>query len=58
MANMKLGYLHVQFFLGLALLRPITTNTEPKLFNISMDMLSLFVESIMLKDQIINSGTS
>lgn len=58
MVNMKLAYLHVQFLLGLALLRPITTNPDPELFSISMDMLSLVVESIMLKDQIINSGTS
>lgn len=58
MVNMKLNYLHVQFLLRLALLRPMTTDPDPELLSISMDMLSLVVEAIMLKDQIINSGTS
>lgn len=30
----------------------------PELFNISKDMLGLVVETILLKDQIVNSGTS
>ncbi|KZF23908.1 hypothetical protein L228DRAFT_260654, partial [Xylona heveae TC161] len=58
MVNMKLNYLHVQFLLRLALLRPITTDPDQELIRISTDMLGLVVETIMLKDQIINSGTS
>ena len=58
MVNMKLNYLHVKFLLRLALLRPLTAEPDPQLLSISMDMLSLVVETVMLKDQIINSGTS
>ncbi|XHG07179.1 hypothetical protein AWENTII_010339 [Aspergillus wentii] len=58
MVNMKLNYLHVQFLLRLALVRPMITDPDPELFTISMDMLSLVIETIMLKEQMINSGTS
>jgi hypothetical protein len=58
MVNMKLNYLHVRFLLWLALINPLTMDPNPELVSISMDMLSLVVETIMLKDQIINSGTS
>lgn len=58
MVNMKLNYLHVKFLLRLALLRPLTTDPDQQLLSISMEMLSLVVETVMLKDQIINSGTS
>ncbi|KAJ5806309.1 uncharacterized protein N7503_003911 [Penicillium pulvis] len=36
----------------------MTTGRDPGLFRVSTEMLSLVVETIMLKDQIINSGTS
>lgn len=58
MVNMKLNYLHVRFLLWLALFNPMTMDPNLELVSISMDMLSLVVETIMLKDQIINSGTS
>lgn len=58
MANMKLNYLHVHFLLRLACVFPMTTGRDPGLFRVSTEMLSLVVETIMLKDQIINSGTS
>ncbi|KAJ5293032.1 uncharacterized protein N7443_008985 [Penicillium atrosanguineum] len=58
MVNMKLNYLHVQFLLQLALFNPMTMNPNPELVRISLDMLGLVVETVMLKDQIINSGTS
>ncbi|KAJ6186616.1 hypothetical protein N7519_007917 [Penicillium mononematosum] len=58
MVNMKLNYLHVHFLLWRALLRPMSMDPAPELFKISKDMLSLVVETIMLKDKTINSGTS
>lgn len=58
MANMKLNYLHVHFLLRLACVHHMTTDRDPELFRISMEMLNLVVETIMLKDQNINSGTS
>lgn len=58
MANMKLNYLHVHFLLRLACACPMTTARDPGLFRVSTEMLGLVVETIMLKDQIINSGTS
>ncbi|KAJ5115743.1 hypothetical protein N7456_000091 [Penicillium angulare] len=58
MVNMKLNYLHVQFLLRLALFRSTSSEPDHALLGISMEMLSLVVETIMLKDQIINSGTS
>ncbi|KAB8226114.1 hypothetical protein BDV33DRAFT_186908 [Aspergillus novoparasiticus] len=58
MVNMKLNYLHVHFLLRRALLRPMSMGPAPELFNISKDMLGLVVETILLKDQIVNSGTS
>ncbi|KAJ5420624.1 hypothetical protein N7465_003143 [Penicillium sp. CMV-2018d] len=58
MVNMKLNYLHIHFLLRRSLLRPLSTDAAPELFSISKEMLGLVVEAIMLKDQIINSGTS
>lgn len=58
MANMKLNYLHVHFLLRLACVRPMTSDRDPELFRVSTEMLRLVVETILLKDQIINSGTS
>jgi hypothetical protein len=58
MVNMKLNYNHVQFLLRLALLGPGSMDPDPQLLNVSMDMLSLVVGTVILKDQIINSGTS
>lgn len=58
MANMKLNYLHVHFLLRLACVCPMATGGDPDLVRISTEILSLVVEAIMLKDQILNSGTS
>ncbi|PYH71887.1 Zn(II)2Cys6 transcription factor [Aspergillus vadensis CBS 113365] len=58
MVNMKLNYLHVQFLLRLALVRPMSTEPDSDLLDISLKMLGLVVETILLKDQIVNSGTS
>lgn len=58
MVNMKLNYLHIHFLLRRALLRPMSTAPAPELFRVSKDMLGLVIETTMLKDQIINSGTS
>lgn len=58
MVNMKLNYLHVQFLLRLALVRPMSTEPDSELLEISLKMLGLVVETILLKDQIVNSGTS
>ncbi|KAE8148251.1 hypothetical protein BDV25DRAFT_141966 [Aspergillus avenaceus] len=58
MVNMKLNYLHIHFLLRRALLRPMSTAPAPDLFRVSKDMLGLVIETTMLKDQIINSGTS
>ncbi|CAG7933522.1 unnamed protein product [Penicillium olsonii] len=58
MANMKLNYLHVHFLLRLACVCPMATGGDPDLVRVSTEMLSLVVETIMLKDQILNSGTS
>lgn len=58
MVNMKLNYLHVQFLLRLALVRPMSTEPDSDLLNVSLEMLGLVVETILLKDQIVNSGTS
>ncbi|OJJ94663.1 hypothetical protein ASPACDRAFT_1908912 [Aspergillus aculeatus ATCC 16872] len=59
MVNMKLNYIHVQFLLQLALRRPTTMmDPDPNLLTLSLQMLGLVVEAILLKDQIVNSGTS
>lgn len=58
MVNMKLNYLHVHFLLRRALLRSVAMDPAPDLFSISREMLDLVIETVMLKGQIINSGTS
>ncbi|RFN46915.1 taurine catabolism dioxygenase taud/tfda [Fusarium flagelliforme] len=57
MLNMKLNYLHVKFLLRLTL-QHSASDPDPQLLAISIDLLSLVVEAVMLKDQLINSGTS
>lgn len=53
----KLNYLHTHFLLRSALL---TQASEPdsQLLRLSVDMLSLVIEAVIFKDQLVNSGTS
>lgn len=56
-ASVRLNHLHVLFLLQLLLLE---TPAEPSssIVEIAEQMLSIVVETILLRDQLINSGTS
>lgn len=53
----KLNYLHVLFLLRQALRRR-TSDWDPELNSVAGQMLSLVVEALMLREGLVNSGTS
>lgn len=53
----RLNHLHVLFLLHLLYLS-CPTDPNPKFVEISEEMLSLVVEAMILRGQVINSGTS
>ena len=57
MVGAKLNYLHTHFLLRSALLRQ-ASEPDPQLLRLSVDMLSLVIEAVIFKDQLLNSGTS
>lgn len=57
MVSARLNYLHVLFMLRLALVRRIS-EPDAQLVAISADMLALVIEAVMIKDRLIDSGTS
>ncbi|KGO36809.1 Transcription factor, fungi [Penicillium expansum] len=56
LASIRLDQLHVLFLLQLAFLDTLT-EPDPSILDISDQMLSLVVDTILLRDQLINSGT-
>ncbi|KAF4466251.1 Fungal transcriptional regulatory [Fusarium albosuccineum] len=57
LVSARLNHLHILFLLRLALVRS-QPQFDPELAAISAEMLGIVIESIMLKDQLANSGTS
>ncbi|KAH8646906.1 putative Zn(II)2Cys6 transcription factor [Xylariales sp. PMI_506] len=57
MVSARLNYLHVLFLLHLALSRH-NPQSDPELVDISSQILSLIVETIMQKHHLVNSGVS
>ncbi|VUC28933.1 unnamed protein product [Clonostachys rosea] len=55
--SVRLDYLHTLFLLHLASLKQVTRPSEALLCSAS-EMLSLITEAIMLRDRLVNSGTS
>lgn len=53
----KLNHLHVLFLLRLALVRRMS-EPDPEINKVAADMLNLVIEAVMLKDSLVNSGTS
>ncbi|KAJ5135766.1 uncharacterized protein N7515_005044 [Penicillium bovifimosum] len=56
LASIRLDQLHVLFLLQLSLLDTLT-EPDPSILDISDQMLALVVEMILLRDQLVNSGT-
>ena len=57
LASMRLDQLHVLFLLQLSFLDTLT-EPDPPILDISDQMLALVVETILLRDQLVISGTS
>ncbi|KAH7149906.1 putative Zn(II)2Cys6 transcription factor [Dactylonectria estremocensis] len=57
MVSARLNHLHVLFLLRLALVRHIS-EPDTQLVAISADMLGVVIEAVMIKDRLIDSGTS
>lgn len=57
MVSARLNHLHVLFMLRMALVRRIS-EPDAQLVGISADMLGVVVEAVMIKDRLIDSGTS
>lgn len=57
MVSARLNHLHVLFMLRMALVRRIS-EPDAQLVGISADMLGVVVEAMMIKDRLIDSGTS
>ncbi|KAJ5429654.1 hypothetical protein N7491_006670 [Penicillium cf. griseofulvum] len=56
LASTRLDQLHVLFLLQLSFLDTLT-EPDPSILDISDQMLALVVETILLRDQLVNSGT-
>jgi hypothetical protein len=56
MVSARLNHLHIMFLLRLALVRHVT-RPDSQLISVSADILSLAVETAVLKHQLANSGT-
>jgi hypothetical protein len=56
LVSTRLNHLHVLFLLRLALLRGIA-EPDARLISVAADMLSLVVETAILKQKLANSGT-
>ena len=56
LASIRLDQLHVLFLLQLSFLDTLT-EPDSSILDISDQMLSLVVDAILLRDQLVNSGT-
>ncbi|KAK1713012.1 uncharacterized protein BDZ83DRAFT_637911 [Colletotrichum acutatum] len=56
LAHIRLDYLHNLFLLGLVSQQPISEPND-ELLKVAIEMLSIVVEVILLRDQLVNSGT-
>ncbi|KAL6922576.1 hypothetical protein FSST1_006602 [Fusarium sambucinum] len=56
LAGTRLDYLHIHFLLGLVSQRSITEPND-HLLQVATEMLSITVEVVILRDQLVNSGT-
>ncbi|KAK1625164.1 hypothetical protein BDP81DRAFT_474529 [Colletotrichum phormii] len=56
LAHIRLDYLHNLFLLGLVSQQPISEPND-ELLKVAIEMLSIVVEVIPLRDQLVNSGT-
>lgn len=57
MVSARLNYLHLLFLLRLTILQR-RTEPDDELISVSAEILSLAVESVILRHQLANSGTS
>ena len=57
MLGMKLNHLHVLFLLRMALVKRMA-EPDSQLCGLAQDILSLVIEALIFKDNLVHSGTS